>query len=969
MVAHERLIGKTAQNGDASLSDNSMGLRGCLTRERTSAIHEEIMSKGTFQNKDVVLICKVRKQKMCSAQLLFEVFERAGYRIDRYLQSDLYHGITSNVQVAKDVALLLKEEGFTLSQGGDTNLVLCYCLELQNVMPEWYVGKRFLLLNLSMLTGTYPHSMVFIRSLYILGLRLRFRNATLIKRASCYAGLPECIDAGLAIVALSQIVRHMMVQFLSELNSSRVLGAKAPGYRIVERVPWGFFAVFGDLRMVLSLLSWGRKSMVWLLNRRIRYFEQWLIAPGLGSCLILKRWEVEKSISEISFDRVQYWIQIYDLPPEMQTLANFKKFRDSIGRVVMLEKPDWSQGIGRCYMRIRLELDVNKPLIPGFWVPRQDKGKLWVRLKYEKLGDFCFSCGKIGHLSKFCDAVTLESSRESAYGPWMKAALVRTVLEERLISFDEQGTPELPWDGSVNENAGILIRKRPESSNGGTAELDEDELRALGLWAEDGSMAAREEMLIKHIDEHVGSSGLFCKARGNSVDNVNVERAYERVGKVGETSGARNVGECAGGYDAHAELGKQIVAHHVDNPLSPIGKGDKLGASSLGVLVESAVLVQNETISTESHGKETYGDNDGNDEYGLDKENLFCEEPVRKYNQVPVTTINEVTKLGNVVLHQVEIGLSSFFRNLNLKRRFEDGIVQNEFTSKRIWVESENGYSIRYIYNERNMAVDMDGLQNSDAEVVDKTNIVMVSRRMRNKARITGGGRLKEPPKIYEAFILELSRCGTSLDSKALKELIRKNGPQILFIMESKNKRRYMENLKRKLKFKYGFYVDPQGLSGGLALWWNDDVSVSILRSCKNLIDSTVTDVKNGVVSRIFWVYGPPEAEDRSKFWQLVQRRMEDQNIPWMCLGDFNDILYLHEKEGGNIKEYWKIRNFRDMVDGCNLIDLPFQGQKFTWIGKRDGLIIKERLDRALVNTSWIEQYPNTQVFNNPIIG
>ncbi|OMO82607.1 hypothetical protein COLO4_22912 [Corchorus olitorius] len=66
----------------------------------------------------------------------------------------------------------------------------------------------------------------------------------------------------------------------------------------------------------------------------------------MGFCLILKRWEVEKSISEISFDKIQYWVQVHELPLEMQTLDNLKKIGSSIGRVVMLEKPEWSQGTG-----------------------------------------------------------------------------------------------------------------------------------------------------------------------------------------------------------------------------------------------------------------------------------------------------------------------------------------------------------------------------------------------------------------------------------------------------------------------------------------------------------------------------------------------------------------------------------------------------------------------------------------------
>ncbi|OMO79250.1 Zinc finger, CCHC-type [Corchorus olitorius] len=604
----------------------------------------------------------------------------------------------------------------------------------------------------------------------------------------------------------------------------------------------------------------------------------------MGFCLILKRWEVEKSISEISFDKVQYWVQIHDLPLEMQTLANLKKIGDSIGRVIMLEKPDWSQGTGRCYMRTRLELDVNKSLIPGFWVPRQDKGKLWVRLKYEKLGDFCFNCGKIGHMGKNCDVVLSDNNRENAFGPWMKAAPVRTVLEERLITVDESGTFELPWDGPVNENARILIRKRLESCNGGVAELDEDELRDLGLLAKDATEAAREESLSKHSVEHVEGSEYSCKARDKLVGHGCGARESGRVDEEGDSLGVRNVGESASGKVVSADLGKRIEDCHVDFLVPSSGKGDVLGASSLGTLAESADLAQigssisgfpaercapdltilepspcdpfifksnhvdltfskpkpstqpkfsptilaqtkskkptltskiyaplvsnkpncqvhkssslknplsdiSNTIKTPkspihyaapinplsdfnpkssslknplsdinpplkpvihtSSGENTFGGHGGDAKLGYNVSNLAIEDDSVVYQQALISTSNDpvasvMNASGNPALHQVEIGLSSFFRNLNLKRRFEDVLMQNELSSKRIWIESDSGFSVKYITNESSMSLDMEDMQNSDDQRDDKANRVMVRRRLRNKTRINDDGRLKE---------------------------------------------------------------------------------------------------------------------------------------------------------------------------------------------------------------------------------
>ena len=81
---------------------------------------------------------------------------------------------------------------------------------------------------------------------------------------------------------------------------------------------------------------------------------------------------------------------------------------------------------------------------------------------------------------------------------------------------------------------------------------------------------------------------------------------------------------------------------------------------------------------------------------------------------------------------------------------------------------------------------------------------------------------------------------------------------------------------------------------------------------------------------------------------------------PWMCVGDFNEILYNHEKDEGRIRFERKIKGFRDMIEGSNLINLNSQRQRFTWISKREEGIIKERIDRTLVNLEWMECYPRT---------
>ena len=80
-------------------------------------------------------------------------------------------------------------------------------------------------------------------------------------------------------------------------------------------------------------------------------------------------------------------------------------------------------------------------------------------------------------------------------------------------------------------------------------------------------------------------------------------------------------------------------------------------------------------------------------------------------------------------------------------------------------------------------------------------------------------------------------------------------------------------------------------------------------------------------------------------------------------LGDFNEILSSADKCGGNPINMRRAQIFNDCLDVCNLIDLGFQGPKYTWINKQEiGYFIQERLDRAFVNQEWTDLYPEASV-------
>lgn len=83
-----------------------------------------------------------------------------------------------------------------------------------------------------------------------------------------------------------------------------------------------------------------------------------------------------------------------------------------------------------------------------------------------------------------------------------------------------------------------------------------------------------------------------------------------------------------------------------------------------------------------------------------------------------------------------------------------------------------------------------------------------------------------------------------------------------------------------KLDYDGVFVVDSRGRSGGLALLWRKEASVSLLSFSRFHIG----------------FYGNSDRGHRHESWQLLRHLSKVSPLPWCCLGDFNDILAASEK-------------------------------------------------------------------------
>jgi hypothetical protein len=83
--------------------------------------------------------------------------------------------------------------------------------------------------------------------------------------------------------------------------------------------------------------------------------------------------------------------------------------------------------------------------------------------------------------------------------------------------------------------------------------------------------------------------------------------------------------------------------------------------------------------------------------------------------------------------------------------------------------------------------------------------------------------------------------------------------PNFVFLIETKVRSRRLEEIRIKLGFEGLMTVDPQGLSGGLALFWRHANEVQILNYSRWHISAIVTSSRSDHSWKFTGFYGNPD--------------------------------------------------------------------------------------------------------------
>lgn len=105
-----------------------------------------------------------------------------------------------------------------------------------------------------------------------------------------------------------------------------------------------------------------------------------------------------------------------------------------------------------------------------------------------------------------------------------------------------------------------------------------------------------------------------------------------------------------------------------------------------------------------------------------------------------------------------------------------------------------------------------------------------------------------------------------------LKESVRLNLPDMIFLCESKQYKGFIGTVCKRLKFGNKWEVrEPIGRKGGMMVAWTSNVEVKQLRISDFRIEMLLTIAAEGLELWIIWVYASTEEHERKNQWEFLK--------------------------------------------------------------------------------------------------
>ncbi|KAG5566620.1 hypothetical protein RHGRI_002246 [Rhododendron griersonianum] len=147
----------------------------------------------------------------------------------------------------------------------------------------------------------------------------------------------------------------------------------------------------------------------------------------MNNLLVLKPLGKGEVIQSMDFSSCPFWVQIHGLPVDKMSRANAEIIGKCFDKLLAIEGGPEGLLLHRSFLRIKVNINLSLPFPKGFWLKKKSPGNsdIWISYKFEKLSDYCYACGRVGHEKKGCRFISREAGETSCYGPDLRAPKAR----------------------------------------------------------------------------------------------------------------------------------------------------------------------------------------------------------------------------------------------------------------------------------------------------------------------------------------------------------------------------------------------------------------------------------------------------------------------------------------------------------------------------------------------------------------
>lgn len=140
--------------------------------------------------------------------------------------------------------------------------------------------------------------------------------------------------------------------------------------------------------------------------------------------------------------------------------------------------------------------------------------------------------------------------------------------------------------------------------------------------------------------------------------------------------------------------------------------------------------------------------------------------------------------------------------------------------------------------------------------------------------------------------------AGGTVFTRVFKNTYLSHKPDLVILTETRLSGERANTVINSLGFERSYKVDPMGFSGGIWILWNPH-NITVEPHSTSFFEVHLQIQVSYNIFILTALYASPKFNIRKNLWHKLSNIASFISLPWLLMGDFNEISHPREKFGG----------------------------------------------------------------------